>query len=56
MRTRPNVAAVGAFVLGLGAVAIVVGLWLAAGGGPLKRQERYVARFEESVASAPARR
>jgi phospholipid/cholesterol/gamma-HCH transport system substrate-binding protein len=49
MRTRPNFAAVGAFVLGLGAVAILVGLWLAAGGGPLKRQERYVARFEESV-------
>lgn len=49
MRTRPNLAAVGGFVLGLGALAIVVGLWLAAGGGPLRRQERYVARFEESV-------
>jgi phospholipid/cholesterol/gamma-HCH transport system substrate-binding protein len=40
---------VGAFVLGLGAVAIFVGLWLAAGGISLKRQERYVARFDESV-------
>jgi phospholipid/cholesterol/gamma-HCH transport system substrate-binding protein len=49
MRTRPNFAAVGAFVLGLGAVAIVVGVWLAAGGLSLNRQERYVARFEESV-------
>jgi phospholipid/cholesterol/gamma-HCH transport system substrate-binding protein len=49
MRTRPNFAAVGAFVLGLGAVAILVGLWLAAGGVSLNRQERYVARFEESV-------
>jgi phospholipid/cholesterol/gamma-HCH transport system substrate-binding protein len=49
MRTGPNFAAVGAFVLGLGAVAIVVGVWLAAGGVPLNRQARYVARFEESV-------
>lgn len=49
MRARPNFAAVGAFVLGLGAVAIFVGLWLAAGGISLKRQERYVARFDESV-------
>lgn len=49
MRAQPNLAAVGAFVLGLGAVAIVVGLWLAAGGFHLKRQERYVARFDESV-------
>jgi phospholipid/cholesterol/gamma-HCH transport system substrate-binding protein len=49
MRTRPNFAAVGAFVLGLGAVAVLAGLWLAAGGVPLGRQERYVARFEESV-------
>jgi phospholipid/cholesterol/gamma-HCH transport system substrate-binding protein len=40
---------VGAFVLGLGAVAIFVGLWLASGGISLKRQERYVARFDESV-------
>lgn len=50
MRTRPSYSAVGAFVMGLGAVAIVVGLWLAAGGAPLRRQqERYVARFDESV-------
>jgi phospholipid/cholesterol/gamma-HCH transport system substrate-binding protein len=49
MRARPNFAAVGAFVLGLGAVAILVGLWLAAGGVSLSRRERYVARFEESV-------
>jgi phospholipid/cholesterol/gamma-HCH transport system substrate-binding protein len=49
MKTRPSFAAVGAFVLGLGAIAILLGLWLAAGGGPLYRQERYVARFEESV-------
>jgi phospholipid/cholesterol/gamma-HCH transport system substrate-binding protein len=48
MRARPNFAAVGAFVLGLGAVAILVGLWLAAGGVSVKR-ERYVAKFEESV-------
>ncbi|WP_248353215.1 MlaD family protein [Anaeromyxobacter oryzae] len=39
----------GAFLLGLGAVAILVGLWLAAGGVPGRRQERYVARFAESV-------
>jgi phospholipid/cholesterol/gamma-HCH transport system substrate-binding protein len=50
MRTRPNFAAVGIFVLGLGAVAIFVGIWLAAGGGvSLARQERYLAVFEESV-------
>lgn len=49
MRTRPNLAVVGAFVLGLGAVAIFVGVWLAAGGVSLGRRERYVARFEESV-------
>ncbi|ACG71618.1 Mammalian cell entry related domain protein [Anaeromyxobacter sp. K] len=49
MRAQPNLAVVGAFVVGLGAAAIVVGLWLAAGGFHLKRQERYIARFEESV-------
>lgn len=49
MRAQPNLAAVGAFVLGLGAVAVVAGLWLAVGGFHLKRQERYVARFAESV-------
>lgn len=49
MRTRPNFAVVGAFVLGLGAVGILVGVWLTAGGVSLNRQQRYVARFEESV-------
>lgn len=49
MRARPNFAVVGAFVLGLGAVAIIVGLWLGAGGISLKREDRYAARFDESV-------
>jgi phospholipid/cholesterol/gamma-HCH transport system substrate-binding protein len=49
MRARPSHAIVGAFVLGLAAVAIVVALWLASGGGSLGRHDRYLARFEESV-------
>ncbi|WP_242394808.1 MlaD family protein [Anaeromyxobacter oryzisoli] len=49
MRAQPNFVAVGAFVLGLGAVAVLVGVWLAAGGAHVKRQVRYVARFDESV-------
>lgn len=49
MRARPNHAIVGAFVLGLGAVAIAVAVWLVSGGVPLERHDRYVARFEESV-------
>ncbi len=49
MRARPSYAIVGAFVLGLTAVAIVVALWLASGGISLERHDRYIARFEESV-------
>jgi phospholipid/cholesterol/gamma-HCH transport system substrate-binding protein len=49
MRARPSYAIVGAFVLGLTAVAIVVVLWLASGGISLEHHDRYVARFEESV-------
>jgi phospholipid/cholesterol/gamma-HCH transport system substrate-binding protein len=49
MRARPNYAIVGAFVLGLTAVAIAVPLWLASGGVSFERHDRYVARFEESV-------
>jgi len=49
MRARPSYAIVGAFVLGLTAVAIVVALWLASGGVSLERHDRYIARFEESV-------
>lgn len=49
MRARPNHTVVGAFVLGLTAVAIAAALWLAAGGVSLERHDRYVARFEESV-------
>jgi len=49
MRARPSYAIVGAFVLGLAAVAIVVALWLASGGVSLERHDRYIARFEESV-------
>jgi phospholipid/cholesterol/gamma-HCH transport system substrate-binding protein len=49
MRARPSYAIVGAFVLGLTAVAIAVALWLASGGVSLERHDRYLARFEESV-------
>lgn len=49
MRAQPNYALVGAFVLGLGGVAIAVGLWLASGGVSLGHHDRYVVRFEESV-------
>ena len=49
MRAKPNYVFVGVFVLGLGAVAVAVGLWLAAGGVALARRDRYVVSFEESV-------
>lgn len=49
MRARPNHALVGAFVVGLTAVAIAVAVWLASGGLSLERHDRYLARFEESV-------
>ncbi len=49
MRARPNYAIVGAFVLGLTAVAIAVALWLVSGGVSLERHDRYIASFEESV-------
>lgn len=49
MRARPNYAIVGAFVLGLAAVAIAVALWLASGGVSFERHDRFIARFEESV-------
>ncbi len=49
MRARPSHAIVGAFVLGLTALAIAVALWLASGGVSLERHDRYIARFEESV-------
>src|SRR5512146_657604 len=49
MRAQPNYVLVGVFVLGLGGVAIAVGLWLASGGVSFGRQDRYVAWFEESV-------
>lgn len=49
MRAQPNYAIVGAFVLGLGAVAVALVLWLASGGVTLTRHDRYVAWFVESV-------
>lgn len=49
MKARPDFAIVGAFMLGLTAVAIAVGLWLASGGASLQRHDHYIARFEESV-------
>jgi ABC-type transporter Mla subunit MlaD len=49
MRAQPNFALVGVFVLGLGGVAIALGLWLASGGVSPGRHDRYVAWFEESV-------
>lgn len=49
MRAKPRYVLVGVFVLGLGAVAVAVGLWLAAGGVSLSRRDRYVVSFEESV-------
>jgi len=49
MRAKPNYVFVGVFVLGLGAVAVAVGLWLAAGGVSFARRDRYVVSFEESV-------
>lgn len=49
MRAQPNYAIVGAFVLGLGGVALAVGLWLASAGVSLMPRERYTVRFDESV-------
>ena len=49
MRAQPNYALVGVFVLGLGGVAMAVGLWLASGGVSLGHHDRYFAWFEESV-------
>jgi phospholipid/cholesterol/gamma-HCH transport system substrate-binding protein len=49
MRAQPNYALVGAFVLGLGGVAIALGLWLASGGVSFAHNDRYVAWFDESV-------
>jgi phospholipid/cholesterol/gamma-HCH transport system substrate-binding protein len=49
MRAQPNFALVGVFVLGLGGVAIALGLWLASGGVSPGYHDRYVAWFEESV-------
>lgn len=49
MRVQPSHVLVGAFVVGLGGVALAVGLWLASGGVSLVPRQRYVARFDESV-------
>lgn len=45
-----NYTLVGAFVLGLGALAVAITLWLASGGAWQKRQDRYLALIDESVA------
>ncbi len=50
MRARPNFTVVGAFVLGLAAIAITVGVWLATGGASVRKHDHYVARFAESIA------
>ena len=49
METKVNYAAVGIFVLVLGAVLIGVVLWLASGGGFQKKYDPYLAIFDESV-------
>ncbi len=45
-----NVTLVGAFVLGLGAVAVAIVLWLASGGAWKKQVDLYLAISDESVA------
>lgn len=50
METKVNYAAVGAFVLALGAALIAVVLWLAVGAGSKKHYESYLSIINESVA------
>ena len=50
METKVNYAAVGLFVLVLGAVLVAVILWLASGGGFQKKYDPYLALVGESVA------
>jgi len=50
METKVNYAAVGAFVLALGAVLVAVLLWLASGGAFQKKYDHYLAIMDESVA------
>ncbi|MES1982491.1 MAG: MlaD family protein [Pseudomonadota bacterium] len=49
MESKVNYAAVGAFVIALGAVLIAVVLWLASGGAFQKKYDTYLAKVNESV-------